>query len=78
MPAVDHGDDLTAWLPASELHEHLPSPLGDLLVAFGRSWQQRSEGANAEGNAKVHTQQLHGTSARSIRHIHLRALVLTK
>jgi hypothetical protein len=34
IPAVGDGDDLMVWLPASELQEHLPSPLGDLLVAF--------------------------------------------
>ena len=34
IPAVGDGDDLTVWLPASQLQEHLPGPLVTLGVCL--------------------------------------------
>src|SRR5215208_1339460 len=49
-----------------------------LLWRLPRSAVYRSEGARAQTNGKAHTREAHGTSARSVRHTHLRALVLTR
>src|SRR5215204_5504063 len=49
-----------------------------LLCLLPRSWVLRSEGARAQTNGKAHTREAHGTSANSVRHSHLRALVLTR